>query len=85
MSAVTNIIQPSSIFKMLNVKNNDDAEKVMSTTLSFLLYMKPGDILKTSNINFEKISPDLIYLDTDLNKDQMLDELSKKKIIKLPI
>lgn len=82
---VGRIIQPNELFDMLNVKNREEAERVLSNTLYFLLYMRVGDKLSTSVADFNKIGPDLIQLDYAIDANIVADELVKKRIIKLPI
>lgn len=81
---ITNIIQPESLYKILNVKNLEDAEKVLNTSLSFLLYLKIGDALVTATATFNKIDHDLIQIETCLDPDFIADELLRKRIIKFP-
>lgn len=84
-NTIGRVIQPNEIFDMLGVKNQEDAERVLCTTLQFLLYMRVGDKLSTSVADFNKIGPDLIQLDYAIDANIVADELVKKRIIKLPI
>lgn len=81
---MTNVIQPESLYKILNVKNLEEAEKVLTVSYSFLLYLKKGDSLVTATATFNKIGEDLIQIDTKLNPDFITDELIRKRIIKFP-
>lgn len=82
---VGRIVQPNELFDMLKVKNREEAERVLSNTLYFLLYMRVGDKLSTSVADFNKIAPDLIQLDYAVDANAIADEMVKKRIIKLPI
>lgn len=73
------------MFDMLNVKNFDEARRVMSHSLGLLAYLNPGDRLEITDIKFEKLSNDLIYIDSRLDLAQVVDSLEKKRILKFPL
>ena len=79
-------IQPDKVFKALEISQKDRkvAEKVFETCMSFLVYLNVGDVLKTSFANFEKLNDDLIYIEVDLNRNQITNSLEKRKIIRFP-
>ena len=79
------ILQPSDLFELLRVKNTKETEKVLSFTINFLSYMRVGDILQTSLTTFEKVGDDLLYIDTKLNPNAVIDSLNKGRIINLPL
>ena len=79
------VVQPQHIFDLLNVKDRDEAERVLSETLSFLIYMRAGDVLETSTAIFEKLSDDLFHIETNLDSRKIYDSLEKKKIIRFPV
>ena len=79
------VIQPRHLFEMLDIKNSDEAERVLTTVLYLLIYLKPGDVLKTNVAEFVKLAPDLIQMDSNIDSDIIVDELEKKKIISLPL
>lgn len=79
------VIQPNELFDMLNVKNREDAERVLSNTLYFLVYMRVGDKLSTATIDFTKVDTDLIQINYAIDANIIADEMVKKRIIKLPI
>lgn len=87
MNEVKHIVQPYEILKLLNLKNLDvtEVEKVIATTLEFLIYMRTGDELKTSFGNFEKIAHDLFHVASHVKNQDIIDTLEKRKIIKFPI
>lgn len=82
---VSKIFQPKYIFDMLGIKDTQEAEKVMSTLMYMLIYLQEGDKIQTTVATFEKISPDLLHIDCSLNGEFIVDELHKKKIIRLPV
>jgi len=79
------ILQPSELFKLFEINDTEESKSILSIIISFLLYMKTGDILKTSNIIIEKIGTDVIKIDSDINKQEIIDSLQKNRVIKLPI
>lgn len=79
------ILQPSKLFKLLKIENKEEAERVLVTTLEFLIYMKPGDKFKTSLATFEKLNNDLMHMDVHIDAEDMIDALEKSRIIKMPI
>ena len=81
----TKIIQPQQLCKLLGVKNVVEADKVLSLAYAFLVYMNPGDVLETSDIRLEKISKDLIHVDSDHDLVQVVDSLEKKRVLRMPI
>lgn len=79
------ILQPSDLFRLLNIKDHDTAKKVMTATLSFLVYLKPGDKLETSGVVFEKMTEDLLHIQVNVNSKDMMDTLEKLKVIRIPV
>lgn len=79
------VIQPKQIFDLLNIKDSEEAEKVLTETLDFLIYLRQGDVLETSYARFEKLSDDLIHIDTNIDSRKVLDDLEKKRIVKFPV
>lgn len=84
-STVGRTIQPNELFDMLGVKNVEEAERVLSNTLFFLIYMRTGDKLSTSVADFKKIDSDLIQIDYATDASVVAEEMVRKRIIKLPI
>jgi len=79
------IIQPSELFKVIDVKNTPETNRVLSTSYGFLLYMKKGDVLETSSTRFEKISDDLIHISSGLEPSDVVEALERRKLIKIPV
>lgn len=81
---VHKIITPSTVFKNMKLKttNYPDAEKILSVALNTLIGLNVGDVLETSSGTFTKIAPDLLHVDSNLNQEQLVDSLEKRKIIK---
>ena len=69
---------------MLNVRDFDEANRVLKTSLDFLIYMRPGDLLVTASAKFHKIGPDLIQIDPNVDAQTFMDSLHKRKVIKFP-
>jgi hypothetical protein len=80
-----NIIQPSNIFKMLKIKNMEEASKVLDTAFKLLVYLKPGDELKCGGVTFAKLDTDLIHVQTKVSAEEIADTLSQKQIIRIPV
>lgn len=79
------ILQPSEMFRLLKIENTEEAERVLSTALEFLVYMKVGYTLKTGLVTFKKISNDLIHMDVKIDPNDFVDALEKAKVIRIPI
>lgn len=85
MKEIKKTIQPAYILELLNVKNIEEGKKIISTTLSFLAYLKPGESLEYSSGRFTKLSHDLIHFDNNMSSEEIFDSLEKRKVIKIPI
>lgn len=79
------ILQPSMLFDLIGVKNIEEANKVFSVILTALFYLPKGVRLETSTIALQKLSDDLIFIDSDLEFEDVLGLLNEKKLIKIPI
>jgi len=77
--------QPADFFKLLHIKHTEEAEKILSSVLAFLVYMPVGDKIETSSLSFEKLSKDLIYVDSKASLERAVESMDKNKIIRLPI
>jgi len=83
---VVNRIKPETLFNLLGIKDgHEEYEKVLAVAYSFLLYMKEGDSLVTATAVFNKISHDLIQIESSLSPEYITDELVGKRIIKFPL
>ena len=78
------IIQPKKLFKILKVKDFEEAEKVFASTLGFFVYLPIGHTIETSTASFHKVSNDLIQISTDIDTDNLVNFLEKTRIIKFP-
>jgi hypothetical protein len=78
------VIQPKDIATMLNMKS-DQVESAVSTALSFLIYMKPGDELHACSSKFIKLADNSVYIKTAISKEDVIDSLESVNIIKLPV
>jgi len=77
--------QPIDIFKLHKIKNVEEAEKILNSTLCILIYMAIGDSLEFSAARFTKVSNDLIYMENILEPAQVIDQLEKRRLIRIPI
>lgn len=80
-------LQLADLFKMLEIEQTPEVERLAQTLLNFLVYMKPGDRLSTPWCAFEKCGTDLIYLTVARQKAMTAaaaDALDAKAIIHLP-
>ena len=75
--------QPAEIYAMLGVRNTEEAEKVLTMAYNLINYLSVGDSIQTSVVCFTKLSPDLVYLESKINKQDVTDTLIKKKIIRV--
>lgn len=78
------VIQPSEIIDLLGVTDRIEAERIISATLDFLIYLKVGDSLHTSNASFEKLSEDMVYLNVHRKIEDKIADTNIKNIIMLP-
>jgi hypothetical protein len=76
------IYQLSNILKKINIKDVDDGKLAIDFFVSFLLYLSPGDVIKTHEVDFIKVDNEFIQLNIKINKEDMVDNLEKYKIIK---
>ena len=85
MSAAEKIIQPHHLCNLLNVKNIEEAKRVLATGFSMLAYLSPGDSLETSDIKFQKISKDLIFVNTKTDLSAVVDSMDKARVLRIPV
>ena len=81
----TRVIQPHDLFEMHNIKNQVDAEKVLSSAFNILVYLRVGDAMETSALRFTKVADDLLQIESILELEMLVDTLQQRRIIKLPI
>ena len=79
------IIQPKKLFRILKVKDFEEAEKVFASTIGFFLYLPTGHTIRTSTATFKKISNDLIHVESDLDMENLNNFLEKTGTIKFPV
>lgn len=79
------IIQPQKLLKVLNIKDEGEAEKVLQSCFGFLIYLKEGQKLVTNTATFEKISNDLIHIQSKVDVKKTVKSLEKAKYIRLPV
>ena len=78
-------LSPSELFNTLGVKDNEEARKVFEATLSFLLYIEVGDVIKLPTATIKKISHDKLAINQTVVNDSNLLKLLKNKIIEVDI
>jgi len=82
---VLRIVHPAEIFNVLNIKNFDEANKVLKGGFDFLLYMRAGDCLCLGEtIKFNKIRSDLFQIESDISPEILTDSLIKRRVVKIP-
>ena len=79
------IIQPKKLFKILKIKDYEEAEKVFASTVGFLVYLPEGHTIQTSTASFHKISNDLIQISSNIDTANLVNFLEKTKVIKFPV
>lgn len=79
------VFQPSEICSSCNAKDLQECMRIISSTLSMLLYLREGDALEYSSAKFSKLSDDLLHIETNLDIEQLADSLSHRRIIRLPV
>jgi len=78
------IIQPKKLFKILKIKDYEEAEKVFASTVGFFVYLPTGHTIQTSTASFHKVSHDLIQITTNIDTSNLVNFLEKTRIIKFP-
>ena len=78
------ILQKQDIFNRLGIKEGEDADKIFNLIMGFFVYMKAGDELSTSLIDFRKVDNELMWIESKIDVDEMVDSLESLKIIKIP-
>jgi hypothetical protein len=79
------IIQPKKLFRILKVKDFEEAERVFASTIGFFLYLPTGHTIRTSTASFEKLSDDLIHISSDLDTTNLNNFLEKTGTIRFPV
>ena len=79
------IIQPKKLFRILKVKDYEEAEKVFASTIGFFLYLPIGHTIRTSTASFKKLSNDLIHIESEIDMDNLNNFLEKTGVIKFPV
>jgi hypothetical protein len=79
------MLQPKDILKYINAKDVDEALRIISIAYSFLIYLQPGQSLETSNATFTKLADDVLHLETEVKSMEILNELEKNGVIRLPV
>jgi hypothetical protein len=79
------MLQPKDILKYINAKDVDEALRIISIAYSFLVYLQPGQSLETSSITFTKLADDMLHLETEIKSMEILNELEKNGVIRLPV
>lgn len=78
------ILQKIDIFNKLGIKDTEDANRIFNLIMGFFAYMKVGDRISTSMIEFEKVDNNLLVVETQIKEDELLDDLDKLNIIRIP-
>jgi len=81
---VKRVVHPQELFAMLNIKDFDSARKALITGFDFLIYMNPGDQLVMNNATFHKLDNDLFQVESNINSENVVDSLEKRKIVRIP-
>jgi hypothetical protein len=79
---IERVIRPKELFDTLQVKDVEESEKAFKYAFDFLNYMSVGDVIETTQGSYEKISEDLIHITPQINTEDMVNTLAKKRIIK---
>jgi hypothetical protein len=82
-----NTVQPSDLFNLLEISEaeREKAEKLLSVAYTYLVSLNTGDKLVTSNVTFHKLDVDLLQIEVNLNPKNIIDELGRRNIIKVPV
>jgi hypothetical protein len=78
------VLQPSDIFRMMKLRHDKNAEDVLDTALKLLVYLKPGDKLKSGGVVYSKLSADLVHIGVKVSPMEIADTLEKRRIIRVP-
>jgi hypothetical protein len=79
------VIQPSFIFDLIGVKNNEDSNKILSAVLSMLYYLPRGSRIESASLSLERISDDLLYISGLDNFSDAIEILASKNVLKIPV
>lgn len=85
MDEGTKTIQPHKLFKVLNVRDEAEAQRILQSCFGFLLYLQQGQTLETNTASFQKISHDLIYINPKIDLKKTVEALEKTKLIRIPV
>jgi len=76
----------NEIISKVGIKSNKDNKDIIGISLSFLNYMKIGEkIIVNNDSSYEKISEDLIYIDSKVDKSNVVDYLEENKVVNLSV
>lgn len=85
MGAAEKVIQANHLCDLLNVKNVDEAKKVLAAGMSMLAYLSPGDSLEAGDMKFQKISKDLIFINTKADLSSIVDSMDQARVLRIPL
>jgi hypothetical protein len=77
--------QSAEICRICGIKDVDAGQRLISTTLRFLTYLKPGDSIECSDLKLTSLSEDLLHFEHSLDLASTLDDLEARKVIKIPV
>ena len=70
---------------MSNVPHNADTEKMIGVILNLLVAMNINDEIQITNATFTKMSSDIVRVRGELNKKVVVNTLSNKRIMRIPL
>jgi len=79
------VLQPTEIFRMLKIRDTEEAGKILDTSLKLLLYLKPGDKIKVGGVTYTKLDGDTVHIDVKVSSEEIADTLDRKRIIRVPL
>lgn len=80
-----NVIQPSDILELAQVRNKKEGENLIRVILNILVYLNKGDTVVSGDSAFSKIDDNLIYVDTHIDLEELTESLQEKNIIRIPV
>lgn len=79
------IVDFDDLMLLFNIPKSKEAEKIISNVLTFLNYLPVGVSLETSNLRFHKLSHDVMSIESDVKKEEIVDHLEGIKVIRIPV
>jgi len=78
------VLHPDRFLKAMGIEV-DKGRRVLSLCFSFLASMEVGAVMETNRVKVRKLAPDLLYIDVDLDGEELLDTLERNSVLRVPV